>query len=238
MFARSVIRAGICKVFCRQLLCTQTPRGWGRDAQLAPCPFKLLKTSCSHQGPLRPPRPRAHRYLRPAGLLGKPMLENLGFSQLRFVSAAGPWLRFSGLSRCRSSRQGQADGAAAGAKCGLNTSRATTCTQLLAPAPTLAWAHLLLRQPSACVVFFQYGASNWALSPPAWCNTSVLSLLEGWPPETHWGMYPKTQTLSLFSLLLGFPHPTKCSGSELIWWGWGWGERLRKDLMRSSEIPI
>lgn len=136
VFARSVVRAGILKLFARQLLCTQTPRGCGRDAQLAPCLFNLPKTSCSHQGPHWPPRPGTHRYLRLAGLLGKPTLDNLGFSQLRFVGAAGPWLHFSRHSHCRSSRQGQADGAAAGAKCCLNVSRTTTCTQLLAPAST------------------------------------------------------------------------------------------------------
>jgi len=160
VFTRSVIRDRICKLFARQLLCTQMPRGGGRDVQLVSSLFKLLRRSHSHQGPFWPPRPRAHRYLRSAGLLGKPMLENLGFSQLRFVSAAGPWLRSSRHSHYCGSCQGQADGAAARAKPCFNTSRITTCTQHPAPAPALAWPCLLLQQPSTRVSFLQYRASD------------------------------------------------------------------------------
>lgn len=142
VFARSVIRARICKLFPRQLLSTQTPRGCMRDAQLVPSLFKLLKTSYSHQGPFWL---RAHGYWGSARLLGKPMLENQVFGQLRFVSAAGPWLHFSRHSHHRGSCQGQADGSAAGAKICLNMSR--TCTRWLAPSPTLAWSHLLTSLP-------------------------------------------------------------------------------------------
>lgn len=112
--------------------------------------FKLLKTTCSHQGPFWPPRPRAHRYLIQAALLGKPMSENLGFIQLQFVSAAGPWLRFSRHSHCRGSCQGQADGVAARAKHCVNVSRTTTCTQCWLqhwPSAPTATQHLCLFPP-------------------------------------------------------------------------------------------
>lgn len=52
VFARSIVRARICKLFARQLLCTQTPGGCGRDAQLVPSLFKLPKTFYSAARPL------------------------------------------------------------------------------------------------------------------------------------------------------------------------------------------
>lgn len=234
VFARSVIRARICKRFARQLLCTQTPRGCGRDAQLAPSLFKLLKTSSSHQGPFWPLRPGAHRYLRSAGLLGEPMLENLGFNQLRFVSAAGPWLRFSGHSRCRGSCQDQADDADAGSKPWLKVSRTTTCTQRLAPAPTLARPHLLLRQPGTRAFFSSSIVQLTGLFHPQLGVRAQRSPCHRGGLLRPAGQYTPKHKLSLFSLLLCFPCPTK--GLELTRWGRGGGNRLRKDPMRCQRF--
>lgn len=124
------------------------------------------------------------------------MLENLGFSQLRFVSAAGPWLRFSGHSRCRGSCQDQADDADAGSKPWLKVSRTTTCTQRLAPAPTLARPHLLLWQPGTRVFFSSSIVQLTGLFHLQLGVRAQLALPQRWPPETRWAIYPKTQTLS------------------------------------------
>lgn len=115
-----------------------------------------LEKPSSHQGPFWSPRPRAHRYLRSAGLLGKPMLESLGFSQLQFVSAAGRWLCFSRHSHGRGSRKSQADGAAAGAKPCLSVSQNTTCTQWWlqhqpSPGPICSCSNPALTSLSSCI---------------------------------------------------------------------------------------
>lgn len=184
VFARSSIRASISKLFPRRLLFTQTPGDCGRDAQLAQS-VQVLEKPFSHQGPFWPPGPRAHRYLGSVGLLGKPMLESLGFSQLQFVGAAGLWPCSSRHSRGRGSRQSQAGGAAAGAKPCWNVSH-NHLHSGVAPAPTLTWAHLLLQQPSTHISFLLYQTSTWALSPPAWCNPQRSPCLQGWPPDTRW----------------------------------------------------
>lgn len=211
VFARSVIRARICKLFARQLLCTQTPRGCGRDAQLAPSLSKLLKTSYSHKAPFWPPRPRAHRYLRSAGLLGKPTLENLGFSQLRFVSAAGPWLRFSRHSHCHGSCQGQADGAAAGAEPCWNMSRTTPpalsgCLQHRpSPGPICSCSNPALVFLSSSVEQVT-GLFHLQLAVTSRCSPyhrgGLLRPAEEYTPK---------HKLSLLSLLSCFSCPTKCS---------------------------
>lgn len=85
---------------------------------------------------------------------------------------------------------------------------------VLAPAPTLTWAHLLLQQPSTHISFLLYQASNWALFPPAWCDPQwSLCYRDGLltPAGEH--------KCSLFSPLLSFPCSTKWSGSELARWG-------------------
>lgn len=104
---------------------------------------------------------------------------------------------------------------------------------VVAPAPTLAWAHLLLQQPSTHISFLLYQASNWALSPPAWCNPQRSPCCRDdllTPTGEH--------KCSLFSPLLCCQCPTKCSSSELARWGWGWRDRLSKDPMRSSDVLI
>lgn len=117
---------------------------------------QTLEKPSSHQGPFWPPRPRAHRYLRSVGLLGKPVLEGLGFSQLQFVGAAGRWLCSPRHSPGRGSCQSQADGAAARAKPCVNMSQNTTCTQCWlqhqpSPGPICSCSNPALTSLSSCI---------------------------------------------------------------------------------------